>query len=189
MENYIKGIKKSLKGLLKRAPMLIEFVMEEGSISINEVLENGKLKFLFNYDINYNLDIKESIHQIKTSLLEFYPIIIDKEVKEESYSAMELNHLIEIGEISIEDNLEDYKKIVTSIVEWRIEKIIVMKDEVIIRSLDTDTLYRYKMNIPVTVFLRNFRDCNDDDRQERYYKIFKNKADLIEEVYEETVEG
>jgi hypothetical protein len=159
----------------------MSFLLTPNGVSIyeNESEENKKLLFSVNFD--FTKTVKENIKDIKTVLLEkFYPRfeIVKKEYVD--YTAEELNEFSSSGKDPL--NYLDAKKTISSKEHWRIEKIITIRDEVFIRNLNDNRIYRYKLKMPITVFLRQYRESKN---KEDMFTIFLNKSVLLNEIYDD----
>ena len=74
-----------------------------------------------------------------------------------------------------------YKRFAKTIIEhetWVIERVIIRRDEFILRNLRTNRLYRYKLNMPCTIFLKKIREKLDEFQA---WDLFSKKAILLNE--------
>jgi hypothetical protein len=83
--------------------------------------------------------------------------------------------MIKNKEISV-DEIQDTYKIKQNEIYWRIEKIILERDEVFIRNLSTNLLYRYKMKGSVKKFLQDY-NVEDYDQQDMW-NFFEENASV-----------
>ena len=180
VEVFQKEFRKKFDNFCRKAPLLLTYSLTEESISMYEELES-KRRFLFKYEFNFEVSVKENIKRIKDILLkQVYPVMTQKEIIDESYTSEELNDMVQRGEITL-DEAPNIRKKTESIVNWRIERVIVPRDELFIRNLSVDKVYRYKLKYPVTIFLKKLRTILTP---EKGWSMFFSKSELLNEIYE-----
>lgn len=180
VEQFQKEFRKKFDNFCKKAPLLLTYSLTDESISLYEDLLD-KRKFLFKYEFNFEVSVKENIKRIKDILLEqVYPILIQKEVVDDLYTPEELNKMVQRGEITL-DEAPNIRKNTENTINWRIERVIVPRDELFIRNMTTNKIYRYKMKFPVTIFLKKLRVSMTP---EKGYIMFFSKSEFLNEIYE-----
>ncbi len=175
---FKKGFKKKFDNFCKKAPVHMSYMLMNDSIDIYSHNDEKQSKKIFNYVFDYQEGVKENIKCIKDILLkDFYPILIQEKVTYSDYSIEDLNRMVSEGSISLDDiNTVKQESIETE--TWRIERVIVIRDEVFIRNLTTNREFRYKMKIPVTLFLKKCRVNLTETEAWNYFaakSIFKNE--------------
>lgn len=112
-------------------------------------------------------------------------IVVNQEVEKRfilNYSQSVFNNIWEIKEWLLEEVYPVMDEYLDNdlLLEWRIEKIVPVRDQIIIRNLETNKCFLYKMGMPITIFLKKFREGKYTPSIA--YDIFKNKSDLITEL-------
>jgi len=177
--NEFKQIfKKKFDNFCKKAPIHMSYMIMNDSVDVYSHDDGKQSTKLFIYTFDFKFGVKENIKCIKDILLEkFYPILIQEKITYSDYSIEDLNKLVSEGKISLDD-INTVRHKVTTIERWRIERVIVIRDEVFIRNLTTDKEFRYKMKIPVTIFLRKCRVNLTETEAWNYFaakSVFKNE--------------
>jgi hypothetical protein len=180
VEMFQREFRKKFDNFCRKAPLLMTYTLSEESISIFEELDS-KRRLLFKYEFNFEVTVKENIKRIKDILLsQVYPILIQTETIDESYTSEELNQMVQNKEITL-DEAPNIRKKTTNNITWRIERVIVPRDELFIRNLLTNKIYRYRMKYPVTIFLKKLRN---NLTPEKGWSMFFLKSELLNEIYE-----
>lgn len=148
---YESEFKKRFTNFCNKSPMLLSFVLTP---SIVQVTDEGT-ETIYEFSWDYSVDVKEFIHGIKYILMkDGYPRII-KSIKEEvPVSVEEQTELIRNG---TPVNEVPTKRIITSKMEYIIDKVIDYKDTFIIQNLETNEMFRYKLKKSAIFFLQKLR--------------------------------
>jgi len=105
--------------------------------------------------------------------------MIQEKKEYQEYTTQEIEKIIEESGVNPEQAVL-MKKEIHETVKWRIEKVLVKKDELFIRNLNTDKQYRFKLSMPSTILLRNLRDKWTPSYT---YQMFEKKSQLLNEIY------
>lgn len=176
---FLELFNKKFANFCTKAPALLSFDSTIEGVLVKEVSLNKNQYFKF----DHSKDVKQNIKIIKDWLLEnVYPIMIQEKKDYSEYSTEELENIITESGCTLEQAAL-MKKENVSVVKWRIEKILVKKDELFIRNLDTDKQYRFKLNmLPSTIFLKKLRESWNPKYA---YCVFEKKSQLLNEVFSE----
>jgi hypothetical protein len=167
--------KKKFDNFCKKAPILMSYILVNDSIDIYSYDDNKQSLKLFSYSFDYTKGVKENIKSIKDILLaDHYPRMTQNIIIYSDYTPEELNQLVSEGKVSI-DEIGTAKREQVQITTWRIERVIVIRDEIFIRNMLTNEEFRYRMKIPVTVFLKK---CRTNFTPEEAWDYFENKSIL-----------
>ena len=182
IEDFKKVFEKKFSNFCKKAPILMSYMLMDDRVSIYQYDDDSQSKRLFDFPFDFEVTIKENIRHIKEILLEkYYPIMTQEIITTEKYSPEELNQLISKGKVSL-DEATDIRKTNIKIISWRIEKVIVLRDELFIRNMNTNKLYRYRLrSVPVTIFLKKVR-LNLTSKEA--WDLFQKKSQLLNELQE-----
>lgn len=150
-EEYKESFINKFTNFADKAPIVISFATDDLGVSV--IHENSGKKYFYPWD--FVVPIKSFIHDIKRDLsYNHYPRISRVMKVQRLLSADEQADLIakgqsldEIPQTAVEDAEEIY----------RIDKILVMKDEFIIVNEKTLEQYCYKMNGSAFSYLRSYR--------------------------------
>lgn len=184
-EKWKQTAVKKLISFCEKCPCLlsIKTAVYKGDDGVFVIHKNTGMQYFFPWD--YNLDPKDFIHNIKVFLeKKHYPILIETITEEHKFSKEELALMVEEGR-SIND-LPQYEERVKEKVLWRIDKVILWKDIVILVKIDNknneiSNQYRYKYNKSLVIFLKKYRSGDFKTLEEAGNDFFKN-AILVNEI-------
>ena len=173
---FIREFCKRFTNFCQKAPVEISFKTTPTSVYIHEHKSNEVKQFNF----DYGKDVKANIKDIKDWLVENkYPVMIQLVVQSRPYSTDEIREMINSGvpedEALMADKEESYH------VRWRIERVIVRRDELFLRNIENDAVYHYKIKMPCILFLKRFREKLNPFEA---YELFEDRAVLLQEVEE-----
>ena len=134
-EKWKQTAVKKLISFCEKCPCLlsIKTAVHKGDDGVFVIHKNTGMQYFFPWD--YNLDPKDFIHNIKVFLeKKHYPILIETITEEHKLSKEELALMVEEGR-SIND-LPQYEERVKEKILWRIDKVILWKDIVILVKID-----------------------------------------------------
>lgn len=183
VKEFRNGFDKKFSNFCKKAPIFLSYIAGDNSVSIYQH-PNSKDRTIrekiIEYEFNFNMSVKENIFEIRRQLIEnWYPMLRKRITYEESHDAQELNVMVEKGEITIDDIgtngiLKEKETLL------RIERVIVMKDWLFVRNLDTNEMCQYRTRMPVTTFLRRIQELDDN----KSIDLFNKKA-IFNKIVEE----
>ena len=155
----------------EKAPIVISFATDDLGVSV--VHENSGKKYFYPWD--YVVPVKSFIHEIKRDLADnHYPRIARNEEVTRPLTASEQADLISQGKYNI-DNVPNF--ITETVIKvYRIDKILIMKDEFIIVDEKTNEQYCYKMNTSAFSYLRSYRSGEFKTLHEAGDVFFKKAA-------------
>lgn len=159
----------------EKSPVIISFATDD--IGVTVVHENSGRKYFYPWD--YVTPVKMFIHEIKKDLISnHYPRISRTVEVERSLTPEEQASYIASGM-----SLDDVPSKVTEEVEelYRIDKIIVMKDEFVIVNEKTLQQFCYHMKGSAFSYLRNYRTGKFGDIEEAGRVFFEN-CTLVKEL-------
>jgi hypothetical protein len=162
-KEFLSEFDKRFKNFCKKAPLYLYPIITPFAVTVHlkENDEDKDPKVLFEYVFDYSISVKRNIHNIKMKLVEeFYPVMIESFEEEVEVPAEELNKMIENKEIEISD-IKGRGFVRKKEVGWRIERIIIYRDEAFVRNLEIDKIYKFKLKMPVTKFLRKIKNSKD----------------------------
>lgn len=169
---FQKIFDKKFSNFCDKAPLLISYQLTPMGVIVKNIYSQESNEFKFNFE----KEVSQNIFDIKTWLVEnWYPTLVDLEEKVNEYSAEELSLLMQKEGLSLDQALKARKVSEVKTV-WRIEKVILKRDELFVRNISTDQLFRYKMRMPTTIFLQRLRDRYT---KEEAFSVFKEKASII----------
>lgn len=154
----------------EKAPIIISFATDDLGVTVAH--ENSGKKYFYPWD--YVIPVKSFIHDIKRDLVKnHYPRIqVTSQIKR-ALSSEELVDLMVKGVPSEELPSEIEETIVET---YRIDKIIVMKDEFILVNERTNEQFCYHMNSSAFSYLRTYREGGFKDLMEAGEVFFKRST-------------
>lgn len=173
-DDYIELFKKKMASFLKKSPCQFDMVITPISVVFKEKKTSDILTF--NFDIT--VDLKDFIHNIYTTFLEkYYPVMKEVIKSKIDYTLEEIQKLISKG-MDVDSAILMKKEIVEERF-YRIERIVMLKDRLFVRDIQTNKRYLYEIkNPPLSFFLNNIRN---KWTQEYSYTVFKERATLLKE--------
>ena len=169
--SYKDTFVSKFENFAEKAPIVISFATDDLGVSV--VHENSGKKYFYPWD--YIVPVKSFIHEIKRDLSEnHYPRISRMESITRKLTAEEQADMISSGKCSIDtvpdEITEDVKKV------YRIDKILIMKDEFILVDEKTSEQYCYKMNTSAFSYLRSYRSGEFNSLEEAGDVFFKKSV-------------
>jgi len=180
---------KKFSNFCRKAPIFLSYVQLADGVDIylhratnsesNKPVR--KREKIFHYDFDFDISIKENIFNIRKELVKnWYPIMVKKVTYEKPVDSHSLNKMVEEGEITLND-IGSMGIISQKEVQLRIERVIIMKDILFVRNLETGIMSSYKTRMPVSVFLRKIQEKTEEEREE----YFRRKVIFLREIEED----
>lgn len=155
-QEFVKTFNDKFQSFCEKAPVLLSFKADPEAVYIENIVSKKVKKINFDYETT----IEDNIYNIRLWLEEnWYPRIKEIQIIEEDYSPEELEEVMEEKGIPLEEAVflkkQEFKER-----EWLIEKVVLKKDELLIKPLFGEEIrtYVYKLSMPTTVFLKRLRD-------------------------------
>ncbi len=182
---FLDEFEKRFHNFCSKAPLFTDYpIITEKGVTLYQYVGNDyKKKKLFDFNFDFTKDVKSNIYDIRQKLInEYYPTMIQVVEYEQKFTTEELNYMVSSGDVAFEDITPNGGVIETKETTWRIEKVIMQEDKLIIRNLTTNKTKRFRLKIPCTYFLKRILNeiINPYDR----WKYFDNKSKLISDGYE-----
>jgi hypothetical protein len=155
-ETFVETFNNKFQSFCEKAPVLLSFKADPEAVYIENITSKKIKKFKFNYEKT----IEENIYYIRKWLeSNWYPRLLEIEIEEEDYSPEELEQIMEEKEIPLEEAVFLKKQKYTE-KEWLIEKVVLKKDEILLKPLfETEPkTHVYKLSMPTTTFLKRLRE-------------------------------
>lgn len=176
---------KKLLSFCEKCPCVlsIKTAVHQGEDGVFVIHKNTGMQYFFPWD--YSVEPKDFIHDIKTFLeKKHYPILVETITEEHKLTKEELALMVEEGK-SIQE-LPQYEKRIKEKKLWRIDKVILWKDIVILVQIDNkgntiSNQYRYKYNKSLVIFLKKYRSGEYADLEEAGNEFFNNSI-LVNEI-------
>lgn len=162
---YKSEFKSRFTNFAQKAPILLSFATSDDGVQV--VHENSGTSYMFEWD--FTIPVKSFIHEIKQVLSDnHYPRIEKVETKIVELTPEEQATMIANG--TPVDEVPSHKEVSISEL-YRIDKVIALKDIIIIVSEITHRVFQYKMNYSCILFLRSYRRGK--------YKTLKEAGDFF----------
>ena len=169
---FQKVFDKKFSNFCDKAPLLISYQLTPMGVIVKNIYSQEDKEFNF----NFGKEVSQNIFDIKTWLVDnWYPTMVDIEETIDEYSAEELSSLMREEGLSLDEALKA-RRVSEKETVWRIEKVILKRDELFVRKISTNQLFRYKLRMPTTIFLQRLRDRYS---KEEAFSVFKEKASII----------
>lgn len=157
----------------EKAPIVISFATDDLGVSV--IHENSGRKYFYPWD--YVVPVKTFIHDIKRDLADnHYPRISRVERINRVLTPSEQADLISKGTYNVDNVPSSVEEDVIKV--YRIDKILIMKDEFIIVDEKTNEQFCYKMNTSAFSYLRSYRSGEFKSLSEAGEVFFK-KSTLV----------
>ena len=178
--SYILEFKKRFGNFCEKAPLLLSYTTTPVGVQVINESTND----IYEIGFDYSIPVKVFIHGIKTMLVErnCYPIMHKVEGTEEGISSDEQISMAVEGVPVDKIPVKRYKK---KIVKYLIDKCIIFKDILIIKNMETEEMFRYKLNKSCVFFLKKIRSgkLNPEEAAEYFFSnsVLLNKIELLED--------
>ena len=151
-ELYVQEFKKRFTNFCEKAPLLISFTTTPNGVQVVDETKD----LIFEFEFDYSIPVKSFIHGIKQKMIVkgCYPIMTQVEWVEQDVPRDEQIQMIEQGQ---DINTVPTRRKVKSVTTFMIDKVIIFKDQFVIREMETDRLYLYKMSKSSAFFLQKIR--------------------------------
>ncbi len=180
MDNFLEEFNKRFTNFCSKAPILLSFKVSPLLVHIY-IEKTNEIK-TFDFDFDYT--VKQCIKKIKDWLIKTqYPVMVQTDICYENYTIEEIKKMVDNGTDT--DEALTKKKIESKDIRWRIERIIVRRDELFVRNLEENKLYHYKLRMPCILFLKKYREKFNAFQA---WDLFKEKCILLNEIIEEDKE-
>lgn len=178
-DTYIQIFQRKFSNFCEKAPFLVSFSVSKDFVEImNEDKSTDRYVESIKFDWDFSIPVKNFIYGIKQTMLRegWYPIIEQVFLEERALSNEEqVAMAIEgIPFDSIPLTMTMKRKI-----PWLIDRCIIHKDFFLIKNLETDDLYRYKLN-KSSFFLKKIKSNKLTKEEEGKY--FFDNAVLINKI-------
>jgi hypothetical protein len=168
-ESFNTSLLKSLSNFCEKCPLVVNPVIKGNFIILER---EGKEDFTF--EIDYSLEKKRIIYEIRQVLEPLYPVL--NEIDEQAYTPKEYEQMAEAEGLPIVDVLSRKRTIKTP--RYKIVRIINFYNELNVIDLQTNFLISYKLKrTPVLYFLKEMIEKNNDI--DKASKVFAEQAELI----------
>ena len=176
---------KKLLSFCEKCPCVlsIKTAVHNGEDGVFVIHKNSGMQYFFPWD--YDIEPKDFIHNIKCFLeKKHYPILVETIKEDHKLTKEELAIMVEEGKSITE--LPQYEKRIKEKVFWRIDKVILWKDIVILVKIDRDgnaasNQFRYKYNKSLVIFLKKYRSGDYTSLEEAGDEFFNNSI-LVNEI-------
>lgn len=176
---------KKLLSFCEKCPCVlsIKTAIHNGEDGVFVIHKNSGMQYFFPWE--YDLEPKDFIHNIKSFLeKKHYPILIETINEDHKLTKEELAIMVEEGKSITE--LPQYEKRIKEKILWRIDKVILWKDIVILVKIDKDgntisNQFRYKYNKSLVIFLKKYRSGDYATLEEAGNEFFNNSI-LVNEI-------
>lgn len=171
---YIAEFKKRFTNFCEKSPILLSYAVTNNQVQV--VIE--ETDDVLTFDFQFSVDVKEFIYGIRQILIrKAYPVIEKTEFSERTLSAEEQITMAQQG-----TPVDAIPSVVTEqkAIRYLIDRVIIYKDTFILRDLETDKLYRYKLNGSSVFFLKKMRLKKMSPKEAGDF--FFSKAELLNEI-------
>ncbi len=182
---FFEEFKKRFTNFCNRIPLFIHPYFAPNKVIIYSYKNLGSKdkEKLFEFEFDYSKDVKENIYEIRKTLSEeYYPLMTQVKEVEKEYSPEVLNQMISEGKASLDNVTPSGKLLETEITKWRIEKVVIGDDTILLRNLNDNKVYIAHLRMPVTTFLKTILG-DVTDPYERW-ALFERKHHNLQLFYE-----
>ncbi len=175
---WLVEFKKKFTNFCEKAPIILSFNLSPTEVILFEQKYNSEnTNLLHTFQLDYTKNIQSNIADIKKWLMKCkYPVMIKQETYFKEFTANEINIMIDEG-LTLDDVLKQ-KKVVKSI-QMRIEKVIIKRNELHVRNLETNELNFYYLDMPLISFLIKL-SILDSISSVDAWELFNEKAKLLD---------
>lgn len=183
-KEFRKVFEQKFTNFCKKSPLLLSYVASDEGVFIyvhNNAYDPDEKTLALRYVFDFTKSVKENIFNIRLRLVkEWYPLMEQRTYEDHHYNPTELNAMVERGEITLNDIGPGGLKVPMT-VTWRIERVLVLKDELFVRNITTGELFHYRTRMPVSILLRKLLPMTPLKR----WELFREKAVFIRQMEED----
>ncbi len=180
---------KKLLSFCEKCPCVLatRTATHQGQDGVFVIHKNTGTEYFFPWD--YTKDPQVFIHDIKEYIKpRHYPLLIETEYEDHQLTPQELATMVESGKSITE--LPKYERRVKSKKLWRIDKVILWKDIVIMEQVPmkdgevvSTSQFRFKYNKNLVIFLKKYRSGEYGSLEAAGNEFFnENNSMLINEI-------
>lgn len=175
-KTFLDLFQKRFFSFCEKSPLFLRFTLMDDRVLVYNLSEKPDAEPI-EFKFDFLKDEKNNIKIIKDYLVENdYPVLEVVEEHQREPTAFEIQDVMQREKISFaKASLKLTNKI--SISHYRVEKVLHSSNNVIIRDMQTDELFIYKVKIPLTIFVRELF-INKPNAVD----IFKNKCERVKQV-------
>jgi len=179
IENFILIFNKKFMNFCNKLPIMASYTIANDTVTVykHDSHNYDEKISIVTYKLNFNEKPKVNIYNIKQELSLFFPTLQQTTKKEIIADVLTLNELVTSGEISF-DSLSNKGYYVESEVTWIIDKVVIARDEILIKNMEDKRYFRYRTKIPVIKFLRDISTLPKNEK----WNVFIRKAVLVTEI-------
>lgn len=180
-----QNVMKKLISFCEKCPCVLgtRTASKDGQDGVFVIHKNTGTEYFFPWE--YDKDPKEFIFNIKETIKpKHYPLLIETIYEDHQLTPQELAEMVEEGK-SI-DELPKYEKRAVAKKLWRMDKVILWKDIVIMERVPMspeekvpDIKYRFKYNKNLVVFLKKYRSGEFDSIEAAGDEFFGNDNSML----------
>ena len=177
LTEFQKQFQKSFTSFCHHLPLVVSFGVDNSSVVLiedNPITKERRI--LLTHTFDYSESVKKNIFDIKQKLIEFFPKFEFVQTVERSLTPEEILEADADPVELLEEKHIDYER-----TWYRIEKVLLLQDKVVVRNLTTNKCHVRKARCPVSVLIRNVRFNLAPSEQGLHF--FK-KTDFLKEVEE-----
>jgi hypothetical protein len=182
---FLEAFKRKFNNVLKKAPIKAKVNVYEPTVLIEvEGFDQNPIQYTFDYSISPKTDLalKKNIYNLRNLLKELtFPIIEVESEETLDYTQEEIEKLIHEENYSVDEAL-GAKKVIKKTKNYKIERVIIDRDEIFIEDLETNERKRYRL-IGVSFFLFNLRNGKFNKKTAGSY--FFEKAKFLNDILPE----
>jgi len=179
IKDWLNAFHKSFKSFCDKAPLLLSFKITPTTVFLYEQKFDVEIFDLIKiFEFDFSQDIKTNIKIIKDWLLNNkYPVMIKVVTELKEYNTFEIAQMVKEG---IDYNKAIVlRKTIQHEIQMRIEKLISNRNELFVRNIEINKLYRYRLKMPSLLFLQKIKEKLDPTQA---WELFQSKAALIKEI-------
>lgn len=177
IDEFTSTFSKKLDSFLASCPLEVLKETSLTGVTLHIYINEGGKKILKSESFTFNFDItvKENIHNIKTFLIDnYYPVLRKEIVSYLEVSASKKLELLKKGEITAEEAI-NYKEEKTTFEDYTLTRIL-MKQR-LLHLLKDGILYECKLLVPLVYFRQNLLD-----NYEKARKMFQHEVEYIKPI-------
>jgi len=181
LKSFQKQFNKSFTSFCHHLPIVVTFgVSDTQVVIVDEHPFTKEKRIILTYNFNYVESVKKNIFNIKQELKAFFPTFTFVNAVEKEYSPEEILESDEDPVVLLDEKRYSFQPTV-----YRIEKVLLLQDKLVVRDMNTNVAYLMKARCPVSVLVRNIRFSVPENEKGVYF--FK-KVDTLKPVEEKNEE-
>lgn len=155
VSGFLPVFRKKFASFCKGLPLKVYFIATPAEVFLYKVTDlEDQPDLICSHRFDHMKSVEENIAVVRDEVYPYLPTISQLIETSRDYETSEIEDIMEQGDIDVE-TLVEMEVITVDTVSWRIERVVLTRDELYLRNLNTGEVWIYKTKSPVAMVLRH----------------------------------